>query len=342
MRPKVAIFTTGGTIAQRLDPKTGALVPAVSGTDLIASVPQLKQLARVAVVEVTNIDSSHMTPNIWADLCRKIDQKLKGKTYAGAVVVHGTDTMAEGAYFLSLTLTTKKPVVFTGSMRSAFSLSADGPMNLYNAVLTAISAAAATWGVTVCINDCIFDAYFVQKTDTINVNAFSSGPKGLLGLISEHRVIKLNEVFFQQHLDLPASEMPPDVVIIPYYAGDDGGQLMAAVDHGKSGIVLEALGAGNVGPEMRAAVARAVSRNVPVVIARSVYWGPTLAEYGSTGGGADLKKAGALFAPFGLTARKSQILLTLALNQAAGRAGLAAHFSEPVVPAGSQTAQVRR
>jgi L-asparaginase len=326
MQPKVAIFTTGGTIAQTFDRKTGSLVPAISGKDLIASVPQLKQLARIDVVEVTNIDSSHMTPNIWAILCRKIDQKLRGEPYVGAVVVHGTDTMAEGAYFLSLTLKTKKPVVFTGSMRSAFSMSADGPMNLYNAVLTAISRAASTWGVTVCINDCIFDAFFVQKTDTINVNAFSSGPKGLLGLISENKVIQLNEVLFQQHLELPENEMPPDVVIIPYYAGDDGGQLMAAVDHGKKGIVLEAVGAGNVGPDMRNAVAYAVSQKVPVVIARSAYWGPTLAEYGSAGGGADLKKAGALIAPFGLTARKSQLLLTLALNQAAGREGLASYF----------------
>jgi L-asparaginase len=233
MRQKVAIFTTGGTIAQTFDRKTGSLVPAVSGKDLIASVPQIKQLARVDVVEVANIDSAHMTPNIWATLCRKIDQKIKGQTYAGAVVVHGTDTMAEGAFFLSLTLCTKKPVVFTGSMRSAFSLSADGPMNLYNAVLTAISPAAADWGVTVCINDCIFDAFFVQKTDTINVNAFSSGPKGVLGIISENRVIKINEVLLKQHLGLPATEIRPDVVIIPYYAGDDGGQLKAAVDHGK-------------------------------------------------------------------------------------------------------------
>jgi L-asparaginase len=326
MQPKVVIFTTGGTIAQSFDPKTGALVPAVSGEDLIASVPQLKQLARSEVVEVTNIDSSHMTPNIWAALCAKVDRKLARRDVAGAVVVHGTDTMAEGAYFLSLTLKTKKPVVFTGSMRSAFSLSADGPMNLYNAVLTAISTTAATWGVTVCINDCIFDAFFVQKTDTINVNAFSSGPKGLLGLISENRVIKLNEVLFQQHLDLPEKEILPEVVIIPYYAGDDGDQLTAAVNHGKKGIVLEAVGAGNVGPRMRNAVAYAISKQVPVVIARSVYWGPTLAEYGSTGGGADLKKTGALIAPFGLTARKSQILLTLALNQAAGKEGLSAYF----------------
>lgn len=326
MQPKVAIFTTGGTIAQTFDPKSGALVPAVSGEDLIGSVPQLKQLARVEVVEVTNIDSAHMTPNIWASLCGKIDRKLAGKSFTGAVVVHGTDTMAEGAYFLSLTLTTKKPVIFTGSMRSAFSLSADGPMNLYNAVLTATSEAAATWGVTVCINDCIFDAFFVQKTDTINVNAFSSGPKGLLGLISENRVIKLNEVLIRQHLDLPKKEILPEVVIIPYYAGDDGSQLKAAVDQGKKGIVLEAVGAGNVGPKMRDAVAHAVSQKVPVVIARNVYWGPTLAEYGSTGGGADLRKAGALIAPFGLTARKSQILLTLSLNQSAGREGLTAYF----------------
>lgn len=327
MQSRVAIFTTGGTIAQTYDPKTGGLVPAVSGKDLIASVPQIKNVAKVDVIEIANIDSSHMTPNIWATLSRTIDRHLKGRNYRGAVVTHGTDTMAEGAYFLSLTLKTMKPVIFTGSMRSAFSLSADGPMNLYNSVLAAASPEASKWGVTVCINDCIFDAFFVQKTDTINVNAFSTGPKGLLGLITENKVVKLNEVLFRQHLELPEHEILPEVVIIPYYAGDDGSQLRAAVDQGKSGIILEAVGAGNVGPAMREAVAYAISKKVPVVIARSVVWGPTVSDYGSTGGGADLKKTGALIAPFGLTARKSQILLTLALNQESRETSLDSVFT---------------
>lgn len=313
--PKVAVFTTGGTIAQKFDPQAGGLVPAVSGEDLIASVPQLKSLAQIDVFGIMNIDSSHMTPRIWAQLSQRVDQELSGGDYAGAVVVHGTDTMAEGAYFLSLTLKTPRPVVFTGSMRSSFSLSADGPMNLYNAVLTATSREAVNWGVTLCINDCIFDAFFVQKTSTVSVNAFSSGPKGLLGFISENTVIKLNEVIHRQQLDLMDTNYLPAVVIIPYYAGDDGAQLKAAVDMGKKGIVLEAVGAGNVGPEMRKAVEGALKKNVPVVIARSTYWGPAAAEYGSEGGGADLKKIGAILAPFGLTARKCQILLTLSLKQ---------------------------
>ncbi|MDY0325395.1 MAG: asparaginase [Candidatus Cloacimonadaceae bacterium] len=323
---KIAIFTTGGTIAQKFDPEQGGLVPAVSGKDLVASVPQLGTLAQIEVFQVANIDSSHMTPGIWASLSKKVDRELAGDIFAGAVVVHGTDTMAEGAYFLSLTLTTEKPVVFTGSMRSAFSLSADGPINLFNSVLTAATTAAFSWGVTVCINDCIFDAFFVQKTDTLNVNAFSSGPKGLLGIISGNQVVKLNEVIHRQHVVLTDKKNLPQVVLIPYYAGDDGRQLRTAADHGADGVVLEAVGAGNVGPKMREAAAYAISKKVPVVIARSVHWGPVAAEYGSIGGGADLRKTGAILAPFGLTARKTQILLTLALAHASNGPALEAFF----------------
>lgn len=323
---KIAIFTTGGTIAQKFDPELGGLVPAVSGKDLVASVPQLAKLARIDVFQISNIDSSHMTPGIWASLSKEVDRVLAEADFGGAVVVHGTDTMAEGAYFLSLTLRTEKPVVFTGSMRSAFSLSADGPINLYNSVLTAATTAAFSWGVTVCLNDCIFDAFFVQKTDTLNVNAFSSGPKGLLGVISGDRIIKINEVIHRQHVALTDRKNLPQVVIIPYYAGDNGRQLRAAADNGVDGVVLEAVGAGNVGPKMRAAAAYAISKKVPVVIARSVHWGPVAAEYGSLGGGADLRKTGAILAPFGLTARKTQILLTLALAHAENGPSLAAFF----------------
>lgn len=323
---KIAVFTTGGTIAQKFDPETGGLVPAVSGKDLVASVPQLGKLAQLTVFQVANIDSSHMTPGIWASLAKKVDRELMEDTFAGAVVVHGTDTMAEGAYFLSLTLNTQKPVVVTGSMRSAFSLSADGPINLYNSVLSAATTAAFSWGVTVCLNDCVFDAFFVQKTDTLNVNAFSSGPKGLLGIISGNRVLKVNEVIHRQHIPLMDTGHLPRVVIIPYYAGDDGRQLRAAADDGVDGVVLEAVGAGNVGPKMREAAAYAIAKQVPVVIARSVHWGPVAAEYGSIGGGADLRKTGAILAPFGLTARKAQILTTLALPHAAKGTPLEAFF----------------
>ena len=106
--PTVAVVTTGGTIAEKTDPKTGGAVPSVSGKDLVAAVPGLKDVANLVVVTYSNIDSSQMTPELWAGLSKKVDEALSNRKIVGAVVTHGTDTMAEGAYFLDLTLENKQ------------------------------------------------------------------------------------------------------------------------------------------------------------------------------------------------------------------------------------------
>jgi len=149
--PKVAIVTTGGTIVMKSDPKTGGEVPTLSGDELEKSVPGLGKLADIEVVEVLNIDSSQMTPEIWSKLSRRVDEILARPDIVGAVVAHGTDTMSEGAYFLDLTLKSDKPVVFTGAMNAPNSREPDGPENIYNAVVQVLSANAKNWGVTVTL-----------------------------------------------------------------------------------------------------------------------------------------------------------------------------------------------
>jgi L-asparaginase len=313
--PTVAIITTGGTIAEKTDPKTGGAVPAVSGADLIKAVPQLAKIAQVKVINFSNIDSSQMTPELWAKLSRKVDQVLADPKIKGAVITHGTDTMAEGSYFLDLTLMSDKPVAFVGAMRDASDLSPDGPANILNAVIQVCSPQAKDWGVTVTMNQYINSARHVRKTQTTNVQTFNSGEYGYLGYIAMGKVYHLNDR--PVRLRLPIPKKMPKVVLLSDYAGSDGSFVRYAVDQGAKGIVIEAVGAGNVNAKMFKAIKYALAKNVAVVITSRVPHGAVMPIYGDEGGGEQLKKAGAILAG-DLYAPKARLLLMLALADAKG------------------------
>lgn len=310
--PTVAIVTTGGTIAEKRDPKTGGAVPAISGKDLVEAVPGLEKVANIQVFPFSNIDSSQMTPEIWAKLSKKVDEVLKDPKIKGAVVTHGTDTMAEGAYFLDLTVQSKKPVVFVGAMRDASDLSPDGPANIYNAVLQAASEEAKKFGVTVTLNQYINAARAVRKTQTTNVQTFNSGEKGYLGYIVMGKVHTFNVPLIKQKIPIP--EKLPKVVLLKTFAGDDGRFVRYAIDTGAKGIVVEGVGAGNVNAKVYEAIKYALNKKIPVVIATREYNGAVYPIYGDKGGGATLQKAGAILAG-DLISPKARILLILAIPQ---------------------------
>jgi L-asparaginase len=310
--PTVVVVTTGGTIAEKYDPATGGVVPAVSGQDLVETVPGLDSLANIEVVEFSNIDSSQMTPMIWRDLSAAVEEILKRDEVRGVVVTHGTDTMAEGAFFLETTLESTKPVVFVGSMRSASDLGTDGPANLYNAVLLACSPEAQAWGVTVTLNQYINAARHVVKDNTTNVQTFDSGGFGYLGYIIGDRVIPYNTVLRETYLPLPDSL--PDVPVFFSYSGDDGSYIRHAVDRGVAGIVVVGVGAGNVNSEVFSAVQYAISSGIPVIASSRVRYGEPHALYGDSGGGSSLVEAGVLLSG-DLTPFKARLLLMIALAQ---------------------------
>ena len=141
-KKKVIVFTTGGTIAMKYDPKVNGLVPAVSGEDLAAAVPGLDKVADVEVREFSNIASPGMTPEMMFQLSKMINEALESDDVAGAVVTHGTDTVEETSYMLDLFHQSEKPVVLTAAMRGAGDTSPDGPANIYCAVKTAASEEA--------------------------------------------------------------------------------------------------------------------------------------------------------------------------------------------------------
>jgi len=278
-------------------------------------VPSLSKVANIKVVNFSNIDSSQMTPELWAKLSRIVDKTLEDPKIKGAVITHGTDTMSEGAYFLDLTLKTNKPVVFVGAMRDASDVSPDGPANILNAVIQVCSKEAKNWGVTVTLNEYINSARDVRKTQTSNVQTFNSGEKGYLGYITMGKVVRFNDRLHRTRLPLPAKL--PKVVLLSDYAGSDGSFIRYAVDSGAEGIVVESVGAGNVNAEEFKAIEYAISKKIPVVITSRVYHGSVLPVYADQGGGATLKKSGAILAG-DLISAKARLLLMIALPYVKG------------------------
>ena len=316
--PTVVIVTTGGTIAEKTDPKTGGAVPAVSGKDLIEAVPGLAKIANIEVVNLCNIDSSQMTPEIWAKLSKTVDERLADPKVKGAVVTHGTDTMAEGAYFLELTLKSGKPVAFVGAMRDASDVSPDGPANILNAVTQVCSEEAKDWGVTVTLNEYINSAKNVVKTNSTNVQTFDSGEKGYLGYIAMGKIVHYNDAPARQKFPIP--DKLPNVIFLSTFAGDDGSLVRFAADHGAKGIVIDAVGAGNVNAKVYEAVKYAISKGITIVITTSVYYSGVWPMYGDQGGGETLEKDGAILGG-DLTGAKARLLLMLAIAKEKGNTG---------------------
>ncbi|MBW1974814.1 MAG: asparaginase [Deltaproteobacteria bacterium] len=310
--PTVAVVATGGTIAMKIDPETGGPVPALSGEDLVSAVPELKELANIRVVEFSNIPSDYMTPELWLKLSAKVDEVLADPDIAGVVITHGTDTLEETAYFLDLTLKSDKPVVCIGAQRSASEKDSDGPRNLLNAVRIILSPQARGKGVMVALNHYINAAREVRKVHTSNVQTFESGDYGYLGYVDQDRVVFFRESVRRQKLPLP--QALPRVDLVAMYTGADGSYIRHAVDSGAKGIVVQAFGWGNVNKPVYEAIKYAISKGVSVVISTRVYYGRVLPVYGFEGGGATLKKIGAVFAD-DLPPWKARILLMLALTQ---------------------------
>ena len=323
--PRIAVVATGGTIAMKLDPTTHAPVPALSGEDLVAAVPKLKDIATIEVTEFSNVPSDYMGPDRWPALSQRIDALLADPGIRGAIVLHGTDTLDQTAYFLDLTLKSDKPVVLVGAQRNASDVDADGPRNLLNAARQILADGAVGQGVTVTLNHRINAAREVRKTHTSNVETFNSGDAGILGYVDEDRVVFGRRSLRRQTLPLP--ERMPRVDLVAMYAGADGSQVRHAAGSGAEAIVVEAYGWGNVNAEMHDAIAEAVAKGVPVIVATKVYDGRALPVYGFKGGGSTLRKAGAVFAG-DLTPDKARILTLLALSAGKDQASLQRVFDK--------------
>ncbi len=310
--PVVKLIATGGTIAMKIDPVKKAPVPAISGEDLIATVPEIAKVAKIEVLNLSNVPSDYMDPPRWIELQKAVIEALAQPEVAGVIVSHGTDTLEETAYFLDLTVPSEKPIVLIGAQRNASERDFDGPRNLLNAARICVSPDAKGKGSMIALNNQINAAREVTKTHTSDVETFKSGDFGFLGNVDEDRVIFYRIPFRRQYIPLKVGKLPY-VEIIPMYGGADGTLVKAAVTAGAKGLVIQALGWGNVNIPMYEAIKEVTAKGIPVVISTRVPNGRVLPIYGFQGGGKTLKAAGAIFAD-SLPPQKARLLLMLALQ----------------------------
>ncbi|MEO6002615.1 MAG: asparaginase [Opitutus sp.] len=269
--PHVRVLATGGTIAgaQVGDASRGYHAAALSIEALIAAVPQLATLAHLEVEQVAAIGSQDMDETVWLELAARVQAALATPTVAGVVITHGTDTMEETAFFLNLVVHSAKPVVLVGAMRPATAISADGPMNLFNAIAVAADPQAAGRGVLVVANDEIHFAREVTKTNTTQVGTFRATHRGLAGLVNAGRLHLYAPPVRRHTLGSAFSSAPlpslPRVEIVYAYAGMSRDSIDAAVRSGARGVVIAGVGDGNLNAAALAAAAEAAQAGIAVV-----------------------------------------------------------------------------
>lgn len=307
----VVLVATGGTIAMKIDPESQAPCPVFNGDELLALRPEIAQMAHLEVLNLFNIPSEHMSPTHWRKLHDAVAKAVARPEVAGVIVSHGTDTMEESAWFLDLTLDTSKPVVLVGAQRNASESDFDGPRNLVNAVRICLSPEALDKGVVICLNDQINAAREASKTSTSEVATFKSGDFGFLGQVDPDAVRFYRSPARRQHI--PLQDYPlPRVDIVASYAGADGALIDAAIQAGARGVVLAALGCGNIPLPQFDALKQAISHTT-IVIASRVPNGRVFPLYGYPGGGQSLAEAGAVYAD-NLSPQHARVLLMLALQ----------------------------
>jgi len=320
---KVLVMNTGGTIAMSVD-ATESVKP-MDDQAVQKILPVVQQWADVEMVNYLNLPSPHITPSIMNSMKQRIELELSKQTYDGIVVTHGTDTLEETAFFLDLTLPLTIPVVVTGAMRSSNELGADGPVNLISAVRTAIDPASRNKGVLVVFNDEIHAARHVTKTHTSNVATFQSPQYGPIGTITKKSVnyhhAPLEREFF------PVEQVNANVPLIKAVAGMEPEWLQFLLDQPVDGVVIEALGLGNLPPAIIPLLQRVLDKGVPIVLVSRCFNGQVQDIYDYEGGGKRLKEMGMIFTN-GLNGQKARLKLMVALVQTRDFSVLRRYFEQ--------------
>lgn len=326
--PRIHILATGGTIAGVGASSTGSeYKPGVVGIEqLLAAVPDVKQVASVTGEQLVTIASQDMTNDVWIKLALTINRLLARDDIDGIVVTHGTDTMEETAYFLNLTVKSDKPVILTGAMRPSTSLSADGPLNLFNAVVTAGAKESIGQGVLVVLNGTILGARDAIKTNTVDVQTFQSPNTGIMGYVYNGKVhYQMKSI--KRHTSRSVFEVSeqttlPKVGILYGYAHVGMEPLEAMLRSGYSGIIYAGVGNGNIHKTLFPLLKQARADNILVVRASRTPAGPV------TLNGEVNDEAYGFIASGELNPQKARILLMLALAKTKDRQTIQTFFEE--------------
>jgi len=275
-KPKVVILATGGTIAGAAASNTDAgYKSGAVGVDLlIEAVPTMKEFADVSGEQIASIGSQDMNDEVWLKLAKRVNEILAKPDVAGVAITHGTDTMEETSYFLDLVVHSDKPVVLTGSMRPSTAMSADGPLNIYNAVAIAADPAARGRGVLVAQDDDIHSAHDIVKTHSTDIATMNSGEMGLVGasLFGKNTWFRTPENVHtsKSEFSIDGVTKLPRVDIIYAHANMSPDIITSAVANGAKGLVIAGVGDGNMtAPALQAAKAAAAKGVVVVRASRT-------------------------------------------------------------------------
>jgi L-asparaginase len=315
-RPTVLVIGTGGTIGSSGDYWTGN--PTRVPIEQLVRVPGIDSVAIVESEQLWNVASGSIGPARWLELSRHIADRMRARpALAGVVVTHGTDTMEETAYFLDLTLPGDRPVVVTGAMRPSDMAGADGPANLMSSARVATDPQARGRGAMVVMDDRVFAARDVTKTNSTRVETFQAPERGPIAIVNPEGV--------EFHRPSPRRSAPvfdltgvrelPRVDVIYSYAGADSVPIDAVVAAGAKGIVIAGVGRGNLAPAQGSALRRARAKGIVVVVTTRT---------GS--GGVPVKRGDGMIGAGDLNAQKARVLLTLALARTSDPAEVARIF----------------
>jgi L-asparaginase len=313
--PKIRVLATGGTIAGAQASATdyGYKSGAYDVNSLISAVPNLNKLAVITGEQVANIGSQDMNDEIWLKLAKRTNEVLASADVDGALITHGTDTLEETSYFLTLVVKSDKPVVMVGSMRPATAISADGPGNIYNGVAVAADSRAKGKGTLVLLNDEFHYARNVVKTDTTSVQTFDSlnrGPAGLVHTGTVEWFEPMNKkIGAATEFSVDGLDKLPRVDIIYAHANMSPDLIEAAVKNGAKGIVVAGVGDGNMTSQALEVLKRLAKEGVVVVRSTRLPMGLTLRNNEVNDDEMGFVASGELNPP------KSRVLLQLALTK---------------------------
>ncbi|MCH4812705.1 asparaginase [Vreelandella neptunia] len=310
----IVVLTTGGTIASKPSNSGRSQSGALSGEQLLEQValPQGVEIT-LEVMSILQKPSNAVTLADLAELHRQGRKALARADVDGLVITHGTDTLEETAYFLSLTLPADKPCIITGSQRAPHQLGTDAFKNICDAIVAAASPQLSQLGCVVAFNESLFAARYARKVNSFQLNGFEAPGAGSLGYIDGQRV----KLYYAEKVvaapikgwDLPL----PRVDLLPAYLDASPALLKASVESGAKAVVIDGLGRGHVPPSWMNEIREMVSAGVPIAVVSSCAQGPVNTSYEFSGSLADLASAGVLTLN-DISARKARLALALLLS----------------------------
>ena len=298
-----------------VDQKLKAVIQGLSTQEIMSKLTNIGEIAEVELLEMGPYPGPHVTPERMLEIIRQIKCFLSKDDIDGVVITHGTDTLEETAYMADLLIDLPKPVVFTGAMRNSSELGYDGPANLAAAICTATAENSRHKGVLIVMNNEVNAAAETTKTHTMKLDTFKSLDYGPLGIVDNNQVIYYRSK--KRETSYLTDKIVEDVALIKSASGMDDLLIRFCVDNGCKGIVIEAMGRGNIPAEMVSGVRYAIAHHVPVVLVSRCPMGRVLDSYGYPGGGKELRSLGVIMG-VNMSGPKARIKLMVVLAAASG------------------------